>query len=1405
MQKFLNSNRFCIFLCNNHCQLALIALTVMKKILGLDLGVSSIGWALVNEAENKDEKSSIIKLGVRVNPLTVDEKGNFEKGKSITTNAGRTLKRGMRRNLQRYKLRRENLIEVLKANRFISDDTVLSEDGKGTTFQTLRLRAKATSEGISLEELARVLLNINKKRGYKSNRKCKSTKEDGQIIDSIALAKQLYDKGYTPGEYVYNELISADKWRIPSFYRSDLENEFDRIFAIQSEFYPELTLELKEELNDKNESQTWAIIAQRLNLVGAKKKLNGKDAIKDNYKIRVDGLRSRLEAEDLATALAKVNKDIKNAGGYLGDISDRNKILVTNGLTVGQYLMSQLEKDPNVSLKDQVFYRSDYMDEFDKIWNTQRQFHSELTDALKHEIRDIIIFYQRPLRSQKGLISNCEFEPQRKVAPKSSPIYQEFRIYQELGNLTVGDNLLSDEDRQMLYEELSIRKSLSISDIRKLLKVTPGTHINCKQQVDGNRTQAALYEAYARIIEESGNGEHDFSKMRAADVKMMISDIFSALGAKTDFLNSDISEESAFFALWHLLYSYAGDNSKSGQEGLERKIMEITGLPMEYARIMANVTFEPDYGSLSAKAIRNILPFLKEGYQYSDACEQAGYRHSARSLTREEIASKEYKAHLEGLPKNTLRNPVVEKILNQMVNVVNAVIDEYGKPDEVRIELARELKKSAEERDLESKAISAGAKRNEDIKGQLKKEFNIANPTRGDVIRYKLYEELASNGYKTLYSNVKIDPSRLFTSDYNIEHIIPQSRLFDDSFSNKTIELTDINKEKGNRTAYDYVQEKYGAEAAQSYVAKVEKLGKEKSISGTKARYLLMREADIPTDFINRDLRDSQYIARKAKEMLEDLVKTVTSTTGSVTARLREDWQLVDVMKELNWDKYEKRGRTQMIEGKNHQMKGEIMEWTKRNDHRHHAMDALTIAFTKPSYIQYLNNLNARVFDKKRDDFADFDMHDVCAEELKSWDKTRVVSYIEAKEMHSERNGDSRKLRFNSPMPLDELRASAKENLENILVSIKAKNKVVTKNKNVIKLSGGQKKAVIQLTPRGRLHEDTFYGNRYRYVTKEENVGSAFNENKISTVACKRYKEALLKRLSECDGDVKKAFCGANSLGKKPLWIDALHTERVPQKVKTVTLEPYYTIRKSIDPDLKIDKVLDSRARRILEARLNEFKGDAKRAFANLDENPIWFDKQRGLKLKTVTIGANVDSVEPLHGKRDKDGNQILTAGSERIPVDYVKYGDNHHIAIYKDSAGHLQESVVTFYEAVSRKTMGQPVIDKEFNKGKGWQFLFSMKKNEYFVFPNPETGFDPNEIDLLDSKNYSKISKNLYRVQSISIRDYKFRHHLETTDTKEAALENIIWKRIRAVDKLKNIVKVRVNHIGQIVQVGEY
>ena len=313
----------------------------MKKILGLDLGTNSIGWAVVNEAESETEKSSIIKLGVRVNPLTVDEQTNFEKGKPITTNAVRTLKRSMRRNLQRYKLRRANLIEVLKENGIIDDETLLSENGNKTTFETYRLRAKAAAKEISMEEFARVLLMINKKRGYKSSRKAKST-EEGQLIDGMEIAKKLYEENLTPGQLSL-QLLKSGKCYLPEFYRSDLQAEYERIWLSQKKYYPELLSDqLFDELIGKNKKQTWSICAGLFKIEGVKRSTKGQDLKMENYQWRVDALTQQQGLEELMVVLQEVNGQISNASGYLGDISDRSKALYFNHQTVGQYQLAQL-------------------------------------------------------------------------------------------------------------------------------------------------------------------------------------------------------------------------------------------------------------------------------------------------------------------------------------------------------------------------------------------------------------------------------------------------------------------------------------------------------------------------------------------------------------------------------------------------------------------------------------------------------------------------------------------------------------------------------------------------------------------------------------------------------------------------------------------------------------------------------------------------------------------------------------------------------------------------------------------------------------------------------------------------------------------------------------------------------
>lgn len=1346
----------------------------MKKILGLDLGVSSIGWALVNEAENKDEKSSIIRLGVRVNPLTVDEKGNFETGKSITTNADRTLKRSMRRNLQRYKLRRAALIDSLKSYGWIKEDSILVESGKDTTFQTLRLRAKAAEEEISLEELARVFLIINKKRGYKSSRKLNKDEnpDEGSAIDDMETARILNQEGITPGEYSYRLLCNGKEDKnLPKFYKSDLKNEFEHIWEFQKRFYPDIMTDtLKENLRGKNEKQTWAICEKPFSIAGIKRTTKGKELIKENYLWRSQALKEQLNLEQLAVVLQKVNAQLKNSDSYLGKISDRSKELYFRHRTVGQYQLEQLLENPHCSLKNQVFYRQDYMEEFDRIWETQSRFHPEMTPDKKKIIRDIIIFYQRPLKSQKSLISYCEFEKGRKVCPKSSPVFQEFKIWQMLNNLKVDGEYLDLEYKQLLFRELSIRKELSKADTLKLLFGKPKGHEMNFRKLEGNRTQATLFQAYSKILSLSGHDEIDFSKS-ADEIIDKTAAVFSALGISTDILAFDSSksgkemENEPLYRLWHLMYSYTEDNSKTGYNSLVSKLHEEFGFTPEYGKILASVTFEDDYGSLSTKAICRILPFMKNGMEYSAACTEAGYRHSQRSLTKDEIENKEYKDRLDILPKNSLRNPVVEKILNQMINVINGVIDTYGKPDEIRIELARELKKNAAERQKAIDAINKSTKENKEIEEILKRDFGMAHVSRNSIIRYKLYMELKDNGFKTLYSNTYIPREDLFSKRFDIEHIIPQSRLFDDSFANKTLESKDINITKGDMTAIDFIADKYGQEGVERYKSTVDMLFGKGAISKTKYHNLLRTQNDIPENFIQRDLRDTQYISRKALEILGDIVKSVVATSGEITARLREDWGLVDVMKELNWDKYDKSGMTEYYNDSDGRIISRIKDWTKRNDHRHHAMDALTVAFTKRSIIQYLNTLNAK--DKEQQ------------QEITS--KGRLLP----------------------PMPFDELRYETKKHLDDILVSIKAKNKVVTRNTNKTKSKGGYKEK-IQLTPRGQLHNETVYGEILQYDCKDEKVGSNFDADKIATVACERFRNALYQRLAQYGGNPKKAFSGSNSLEKNPLFTDILHSEEVPQKVKTVRLIPVYTIRKQIDPSLKIEKVIDCHIRQILYNRLEEYGNDPKKAFSNLDENPIWLNKEKGIQIKRVTISGPAN-VYALHDKHDMSGIPILSSRGEPIPSDFVSLSNNHHIAIYMDSDGNLQEQPVPFMEAVARVSLVDPIIDKTYRVKDGWKFLFSMKQNEYFVFPNNETGFDPNTIDLLNPTNYHTISQNLYRVQALSTKDYWFRHHLETSIVDNNDLKDITWKRIRNTNNLKGIVKVRIDHLGNIVQTGEY
>jgi CRISPR-associated endonuclease Csn1 len=1197
-----------------------------------------------------------------------------------------------------------------------------------------------------------------------------------------------------------------------------------------------LTEALFLELKDKNSGQTWTICSKPFEIQGKYLKGSKDEQRLLKYQFRKEGLEKQLNLEQLAVAIQEINNDISGTSGYLGKISDRSKILITDKITVGRYMSDQIKKNPHTLLKNQVFYRQDYLDEFEQIWNTQAVFHQQLSNKLKSEIRDVVIFYQRPLKSQKGLLSHCIFESWEqeyydkikgktrkrtvghRVIPKSSPLFQQFKIWQNINDLEfkyIGKNIdglkkenihidkklvtlkIDQEDRNLLFKEANSKANskgyISSTEVLKLLGLSSRDwKCNFKEGINANTTNQKLLEVYQAIAQREGYG-HDWSKKTTVEMWEELNVVFNDIGIDNSILNFDpLIKANAYskqksLELWHLLYS-TEDGGKvqeddqliyGNQDVALRKQLHLKyGFKPEYAKTLSNLSFPNDYGSLSSRAIRKIMPHLIEGHDYYEACDRAGYNHS-NSLNKEENDNRKLADHLELVGKNSLRNPVVEKILNQVVNLVNQVIDTYGKPDEIRIELARELKKSTEERKQMTQYINTATKLNLDIAQTIQKDFGFI-PTKSDVVKYKLWEELSARGYKSLFSNTYIAKEDLFSKKIEIEHIIPKALVYDDSFSNKTLAYREVNLKKANRTAMDFISQDKSKDI-EVYKERVEALYDKGKGAITKAKRdkLLKVAGDINEGFIERDLRNSQYIAKKSRTLLEKVCRTVTPTTGMITDKLREEWGIINVLKELNLDKYRALGLVEMEQRKHGKEVEKIKDWTKRNDHRHHAMDALAVAFTTVSHIQYINNLNAR-----RNT-----LHE----------KHKVILGIENKitEIVLNKNGKNKRV-YKKPFP--NFRSQAKKNLENILISFKAKNKVVTNNINKTKKEGGYNRTR-SLTPRGQLHKETIYGKSLTPESKVTKLNKRFAFAKAEHIIDQKQKIIVLEHLKKYNDNPEIAF-DTKTLKTDPLlWHDKPLTE-------VLCYKEIYTIRKDVAPDLKIDKVIDNGTREILKKRLKEYRNNAKEAFSNLESFPIWQNEEKGIKIKKVTI-TGVANAEPLHTAKDHLGNTLIDVNNNKIPVDYVSLGNNHHVAIYKDSDNKLQEKVVSLYEAVTRSNQGLPIIDKTYNQELGWEFLFTMKQNEMFIFPSDD--FDPKEIDLMDEKNARFISTHLYRVQKISTKNYLFTHHYETSAINSDDLKNkkmlskISYNFIQSTELLRGIIKIRINHIGQIVHVGEY
>ena len=1259
--------------------------------LGLDLGVGSVGWALVDVDAVRDDVK-LVAIGSRIVNLADKEESNFQIGKSVTACSQRTVKRTARKLINRFQQRRASLIASLTGlgmidhnNRMLNLDPV----------EIWQLRADAATPGhrLTLVELGRVLLHLNQKRGY---RHAKSDVSDSRQT-----------------EYVQN-----------------VNNNFARL-------------------------------------------------------------------QDLG----------KTPGQYYADCLKKSAVRTEDGAVRYEFRIKGAEN---------VLPRQAYELEFDRIMDVQRTFYPDvLTD---HAIADLknIIYYQRPLKSCKHLVSACEFMAKKgiskdgvefvmgpKVAPRTSPLAQVERIYEAINNLRIfnpankkrtrrakdnqnqqshydGADLfgqderlsryeykMSNDERNRVFDYLNKNEKLTQSKLLDLLGLKGSgfrTNITDKRGIQGNTTFVKLSNALI--------GLDCADKLLKFNIDVVDSNKADQDTGEVIKVVSPDYNTQPLYRLWHLVYSIS--NRTEFEKALVRNYGTICpGITnSEVINRLFAIDFVKDgFSNKSAKFMRYLLPYLMEGLDYATASVIVGVNHSD-SLTAEENENRPLKDRLANLRKGELRQPTVEKVLNQMINIVNALRDKYGYIDEIRVELARELKQSKDERAEMTKALSKREKENVKIADII--ASHGLRPSRRNIQKYRLWQE---SGNCCVYCGRVLSISEFLGGHGGeIEHIVPRSLLFDDSFSNKACSCVKCNRDKGQQTAYDFMSSKTDNEFNQ-YIARVQDLYDNRKISKTKYTRLRTSKEEIPTDFLERDLRQSQYIAKKAREILREVCRNVYASTGSVTDFLRHNWGYDMILHNLNLNRYEMAG---LVEDFTYEHDGQmhterrIADWNKRLDHRHHAIDALVIALTRQSYIQRLNNLNGQ-----RDNmFADLNSQSDDYKErfhlLEKWAETRPH------------------------IPVADVACAA----DSIAVSFKAGKKLTTPGKCAI--IRNNRRNIVQsglVIPRGSLHEETVYG-KIKCIDKGVKITQAFMKPHI--IINSDIRNQVEDRIAMAGGDVAKAI---KELKKNPiLW----GKDKEPLTVVDCFSEEYVVRYKIESIEYKnINDIVDEGIRRAVRERYELCGKDQKKFQASIAENPITIGKKTPMPVKTVRCFTGLKESSMVTVRKDSLNNNI----------GFAKTGNNHHVAFYRNADGKIETFVTSFWTAVRRKMIQLPAIITD--PAGAWDHIFnlpesetvaevasslpapdltyvgSMRRNEMFIMGLSEDQLN----DAVANNDLKTITAHLYRVQKLAFNDYYFRLHTATT-VGESKAEKDSRKYLRTSYKSftdLNPCKVRVNPIGEI------
>ena len=556
------------------------------------------------------------------------------------------------------------------------------------------------------------------------------------------------------------------------------------------------------------------------------------------------------------------------------------QVTLSGARTLGDFL--HRVNDGGRRVRGRYTARAMYQQEFDAIWAAQQRYRPELlSDELRDRLHDII-FFQLPLRAQKGMVGDCELEPDKKRAARGTWYAQQFRMLQDVSHLEFPDLVtgefrpLTDAERAKLVAALQPRREMTFDQIRKEIGLLDTQRFNFeeanhREKIKGNVTEWRLRQIF----------KSDYDRLTQPTRDQVVHDLLF------------VDEESV----------------------IVRHAIERWGLKEESAKKLASIELESGYLHLSQKAVQKLLPHLARGRSYMEALEDAGYqRPDQRKIeVRDELDR-------EDLPE--LRNPIVMAALHQTRRVVNAIVREYGKPARIRVEMARDLKVSLGKRSEILAQNKKNHRENEATRALLETDFGLSNPTRDDLVRFRIWKEGAM---VCPYTGQAIPAGAVFSSDFEIDHILPLPRSGDDSYMNKILCATSANREKGNRTP----SEAWSADAKRwgEITLRINHL------PYPKRRRFVMEK--IPEDFIARQLNDTRYIAREARSWLETLAgrNQVQIGKGGVTAALRRRWGLNGLLSNS----------------------GE----KTRADHRHHAVDAVVIALTTPAVVQRMSRLSA--------------------------------------------------------------------------------------------------------------------------------------------------------------------------------------------------------------------------------------------------------------------------------------------------------------------------------------------------------------------------------------------------------------------------------------------------------------